>query len=124
MSKLVVSSIGPACSVQDGGRHGAERYGLAPSGAMDRLALAMANTLLGNDPFAAAVELGPFGATFTARDSAVVAVLKGPRPRHCQVSRPGRLAPATMEATCELIVPAPAWMWDRGGALRAQSLME
>jgi hypothetical protein len=60
----------------------------------------------------------------TARDSAVVAVLKGPRPRHCQVSRPGRLAPATMEATCELIVPAPAWMWDRGGALRAQSLME
>jgi 5-oxoprolinase (ATP-hydrolysing) subunit C len=77
MSKLVVSSIGPACSVQDGGRHGAERYGLTPSGAMDRLALAAANTLLGNGPFAAAVELGPFGAVFTARDGAVRVALAG-----------------------------------------------
>ncbi len=37
MSKLVISAIGPASSVQDGGRHGAQRYGLTPSGAMDRL---------------------------------------------------------------------------------------
>lgn len=77
MSKLVVSSIGPACSVQDGGRHGAERYGLTPSGAMDRLALASANALLGNDVFAAAIEIGPFGAAFTARDSAVRVALAG-----------------------------------------------
>jgi 5-oxoprolinase (ATP-hydrolysing) subunit C len=77
MSKLVVSSIGPACSVQDGGRHGAERYGLAPSGAMDRLALAMANTLLGNDPFAAAIEIGPFGVALAARDGAVRVALAG-----------------------------------------------
>jgi biotin-dependent carboxylase-like uncharacterized protein len=77
MSKLVVSSIGPACSVQDGGRHGAERYGLTPSGAMDRLALAAANTLLGNDVFAAAVEIGPFGAAFTAHDGAVRVALAG-----------------------------------------------
>ena len=52
MSKLVISAIGPASSVQDGGRHGAQRYGLTPSGAMDRLALAAANTLVGNAPFA------------------------------------------------------------------------
>ena len=38
---------------------------------MDRLALAAANTLVGNEPFAAAIEIGPFGATFTARDGAV-----------------------------------------------------
>ncbi len=37
MSKLVISAIGPASSVQDGGRYGAQRYGLTPSGAMDRL---------------------------------------------------------------------------------------
>ncbi|HJZ19382.1 MAG TPA: allophanate hydrolase, partial [Bradyrhizobium sp.] len=43
MSKLVISTIGPASSVQDGGRHGAQRYGLTPSGAMDPLALAAAN---------------------------------------------------------------------------------
>jgi len=67
MSKLVVTSIGPASSVQDSGRPGSQRYGLTPSGAMDRLALAVANTLVGNELFAAAVEIGPFGATFTAR---------------------------------------------------------
>ena len=42
MSKLVVTSIGPASSVQDGGRPGSQRYGLTPSGAMDRLSLAAA----------------------------------------------------------------------------------
>jgi biotin-dependent carboxylase-like uncharacterized protein len=77
MSRLVVSIIGPASSVQDGGRHGAQRYGLTPSGAMDRLGLAAANTLVGNAPFAAAVEIGPFGAKFTARDGAVRVALSG-----------------------------------------------
>jgi biotin-dependent carboxylase-like uncharacterized protein len=77
MSKLVVTSIGPASSVQDGGRPGSQRYGLVPSGAMDRLALAAANTLVGNEPFAAAVEIGPFGASFTARNGAVRVALTG-----------------------------------------------
>src|SRR5258705_9335563 len=70
MSKLVISAIGPASSVQDGGRHGAQRYGLTPSGAMDRLALAAANCLVGNAPFTAAIEIGPFGAAFAARKGA------------------------------------------------------
>lgn len=77
MTRLVVSSIGPASSVQDRGRYGAQRYGLVPSGAMDQLALAAANTLLGNDPFAACVEIGPFTASFTARDGAVRIALAG-----------------------------------------------
>ncbi|HWN77295.1 MAG TPA: biotin-dependent carboxyltransferase family protein [Bradyrhizobium sp.] len=77
MSKLVISTVGPASSVQDGGRHGAQRYGLTPSGAMDRLALATANRLLGNELFAAAVEIGPFGAAFTAREGAVRVALAG-----------------------------------------------
>ena len=85
MSKLVISSIGPASSVQDGGRHGAQRYGLTPSGAMDRLALAAANTLVGNAPFAAAIEIGPFGATFTARDGAVRVALSG-APRSADIA--------------------------------------
>jgi biotin-dependent carboxylase-like uncharacterized protein len=77
MSRLVIASIGPASSVQDGGRPGSQRYGLTPSGAMDRLALAAANCLVGNALFAAAVEIGPFGATFTARDGAVRVALTG-----------------------------------------------
>ncbi len=77
MSKLVITSIGPASSVQDGGRPGAQRYGLVPSGAMDRLALASANTLVGNALSAAAIEIGPFGASFTARGGAVRVALAG-----------------------------------------------
>src|SRR3954469_1313809 len=77
MSKLIVSEIGPASSVQDGGRHGAQRYGLTPSGAMDQLALAAANVLVGNTPFLAAIEIGPFGAAFTAREGAVRVAVAG-----------------------------------------------
>jgi 5-oxoprolinase (ATP-hydrolysing) subunit C len=90
MSKLVVSAIGPACSVQDHGRDGYQRYGLVASGAMDRLALAAANTLLGNEPFAAAIEIGPFTASFTARDSAVRLALCG-APRSIDIG--GRAMP-------------------------------
>jgi biotin-dependent carboxylase-like uncharacterized protein len=77
MPKLVIASIGPASSVQDGGRPGSQRYGLVPSGAMDRLSLAAANTLVGNVPFAAAIEVGPFGASFTARGGPVRVALSG-----------------------------------------------
>jgi biotin-dependent carboxylase-like uncharacterized protein len=77
MSKLVISAIGPSSSVQDGGRFGAQRYGLTPSGAMDRLGLAVANCLVGNALFAAGIEIGPFGASFTARDGAVRVALAG-----------------------------------------------
>jgi biotin-dependent carboxylase-like uncharacterized protein len=85
MTKLVISAIGPASSVQDGGRHGAQRYGLTPSGAMDRLALATANCLVGNELFAAAIEIGPFGAAFTAREGAIRVALAG-APRNADVS--------------------------------------
>jgi biotin-dependent carboxylase-like uncharacterized protein len=85
MSKLVVSSIGPASSVQDGGRHGAQRFGLTPSGAMDVLALAAANCLAGNPILAAAIEIGPFGAAFTAREGAVRVGLTG-APRSADIS--------------------------------------
>src|SRR4029077_3467160 len=44
---------------------------------MDRLGLAAANTLVGSEPFAAAIEIGPFGAKFTARDGAVRVALSG-----------------------------------------------
>jgi biotin-dependent carboxylase-like uncharacterized protein len=85
MSKLVVTAIGPASSVQDGGRPGSQRYGLVPSGAMDRLALAAANTLAGSEPFAAAIEVGPFGAKFTARGGAVRIALAG-APRNADIA--------------------------------------
>jgi 5-oxoprolinase (ATP-hydrolysing) subunit C len=96
MSKLVISAIGPASSVQDGGRHGAQRYGLTPSGAMDRLALAAANSLVGNPVFAAAIEISPFGAAFTAREGAVRVALAG-APRNADIS--GRAAASDTSMT-------------------------
>jgi biotin-dependent carboxylase-like uncharacterized protein len=93
MSKLVISAIGPASSVQDGGRHGAQRYGLTPSGAVDQLALAAANCLVGNELYAAAIEIGPFGAALTAREGAVRVSLAG-APRKADIA--GRaVAPET-----------------------------
>jgi 5-oxoprolinase (ATP-hydrolysing) subunit C len=77
MSRLIVTAVGPGTSVQDGGRFGAQRYGLTPSGAVDRLALAAANCLVGNAPFAAAIEVGPLNAVFTARNGAVRVALTG-----------------------------------------------
>src|SRR5438105_8641048 len=79
MNKLLIFTLGPASSVQDGGRHGAQRYGLTPSGAVDRFALAAANCLVGNELFAAAIEIGPFGAALTAREGAVRVGLAGAR---------------------------------------------
>jgi len=89
MTKLAISAIGPASSVQDGGRFGAQRYGLTPSGAMDRLALAAANCLVGNALFAPAIELGPYGASLAARAGAVRIGLSG-APRSAEVA--GRTA--------------------------------
>ncbi|MBS0528632.1 MAG: biotin-dependent carboxyltransferase [Proteobacteria bacterium] len=97
MSKLIVTVVGPATSVQDGGRYGAQRYGLTPSGAADRLALAAANCLVGNAPFAAAIEVGPLGATFTAREGKVRVALAGAA-RNAEVA--GR--PAAFNESCTL----------------------
>ena len=77
MSRLVVATTGPGTSVQDGGRFGAQRYGLTPSGAVDRLALAAANRLVGNAQFSAAIEIGPLNAVFTASEGAVRVALTG-----------------------------------------------
>jgi len=96
MPKLVVASIGPASSVQDGGRPGSQRYGLTPSGAMDRLALAAANTLVGNDQLAAAIEIGPFGAVFSARGGPVRIALAGAE-RRAEIA--GRSVAANNSAT-------------------------
>jgi biotin-dependent carboxylase-like uncharacterized protein len=77
MSRLVITAASPGTSVQDAGRFGAQRYGLVPSGAVDRLALAAANALVGNALFAAAVEIGPLNTSFTARGGAVRVALTG-----------------------------------------------
>ncbi len=47
-ARLQVLHAGPSVSVQDQGRYGFMRFGVTGSGAMDRTAMAVANTALGN----------------------------------------------------------------------------
>ena len=47
---IEVIKAGMQTSVQDGGRPGYMHWGVAPGGAMDRLSMCLANSLLGNPP--------------------------------------------------------------------------
>ncbi|MEO1544685.1 MAG: biotin-dependent carboxyltransferase family protein [Pseudomonadota bacterium] len=64
MSQLKVTKPGLS-SVQDAGRFGLQRYGLAPAGAMDLRSLEIGNQLIGNAPHSAAIEVAPL--PFTVR---------------------------------------------------------
>ena len=63
---IEILSQSALATVQDLGRFGALRWGVGTAGAMDRLALACGNLLLGNDEGAAAIEVQvfPFEARF------------------------------------------------------------
>ena len=57
---IEILSTGALATVQDLGRSGALRWGVGSSGAMDPLALAAGNILLGNDEGAAGIEVPVF----------------------------------------------------------------
>ena len=63
MSALRVIAAGLATSVQDLGRFGYQRFGVPTAGALDRVAMAAANTIVGNKPDAAVLEMLYLGAT-------------------------------------------------------------
>lgn len=56
-----VLSPGPLTTIQDLGRFGWGRYGVAPSGAVDHWALRLGNSLLGNPDYCAGLEITVFG---------------------------------------------------------------
>jgi len=60
MRALRVLRAGPGSTIQDGGRHGYQRYGVTPAGPMDWVAFRTANCALGNVR-AAAVEVSVGG---------------------------------------------------------------
>jgi biotin-dependent carboxylase-like uncharacterized protein len=79
MTALRVVAAGPMTSLQDAGRVGFQRYGVSPSGAMDRLALAAANALVGNAPGAAAIEFMLLGGAFGVEDGEARVAVMGAR---------------------------------------------
>jgi len=56
-----VARPGLLSTVQDLGRHGEQHLGVCPGGAMDPVALALANALVGNPVHAAALEITILG---------------------------------------------------------------
>ena len=57
---IEILSSSALATVQDQGREGCLRYGVGTAGAMDRLALAIGNLLLGNPDDAAGIEIPMF----------------------------------------------------------------
>jgi antagonist of KipI len=74
---LEILSPGILTSVQDLGRYGYGRYGVAPSGALDSFALRIANLLVGNRSDQACLEIVLLGPAIKALEDVVVAVTGG-----------------------------------------------
>ena len=71
---IVILDGGPQTTVQDLGRYGQLRYGIPPSGPMDRYAFVLANRLAGNADSAAALECTVLGARFQVHAACALAV--------------------------------------------------
>lgn len=71
---LRIEKSNPSVTIQDQGRIGFQRYGVSPSGPMDWFSHAIANHLLGNEAGAAALEIGPLGATVKAESDIRIAI--------------------------------------------------
>jgi antagonist of KipI len=69
MARLLVRRPGLLTTIQDLGRPGLGRWGVSPSGAMDALALRVANRLVGNAEGAPALEITVVGPEIVFEDS-------------------------------------------------------
>lgn len=77
MTVLKVKDCGAGTSIQDGGRFGYRRYGVGSAGAVDRIALAVANMLVGNDQGTGAIEFTVMGGSFVVEGGPVRIALAG-----------------------------------------------
>ena len=74
MDTFEVIRPGPLTTVQDGGRHGYQQYGVPPSGALDDYAFRIGNILVGNEENAAALEITLSGCRLRVLRETAVAV--------------------------------------------------
>jgi antagonist of KipI len=79
VSKVTITVLRPGvCStIQDLGRFGYQDQGVSPSGALDPVSLKTANSLVGNDPGAAAIEMVQVGAQIALKGGLVIAFAGG-----------------------------------------------
>ena len=74
---LEILSPGALTSVQDLGRYGCGRFGVAPSGALDTFALRVGNLLVGNPQDRAGLESMLLGPSLRALTEVVVSIAGG-----------------------------------------------
>lgn len=79
-SALMVLEAGPSSTIQDAGRLGFLRYGVAPAGPCDTLLHAIANRLVGNSTGSAAVEITLKGDRYQVAAESVRVALAGDFP--------------------------------------------
>ncbi len=75
-------------TVQDEGRHGYQHMGLCPGGAMDFVALSLANVLVGNVAQAAALEITVLGPEIEFEHEALVALCGAEFEANIPINRP------------------------------------
>jgi biotin-dependent carboxylase-like uncharacterized protein len=75
--RLHILAGGLATTIQDLGRYGFQRLGVAPAGALDAQALRLANALVGNMPGEAGLEILLLGPRFRVEQAAVRLALVG-----------------------------------------------
>jgi antagonist of KipI len=99
---MTIEALSPGLltTVQDGGRRGHAGIGVGASGAMDSVALRLANMLVGNLDDAAALEITLRGPRLRFRDDSLIAITG-----------------ADLDVRCDA-APVPAWcpVWIRAGA--------
>lgn len=76
-AKFSVSFAGPLVTMQDAGRPGNMRYGVAASGPMDRLAFDAAHAALGNKPGQNAIEISLGGLMLQCTEGSVSVAITG-----------------------------------------------
>lgn len=74
MASLIVKNPGLLTTIQDAGRIGFGQYGIPSAGAMDILSLQLANILVGNDRYEAAIEITFMGPEIEFDENLIISI--------------------------------------------------
>jgi len=102
-------------TVQDLGRHGHQHVGLCPGGAMDPIALTLANALVGNEPGAAALEITVLGPDLQFDRDTLVALVGADFEAEMPLNRPVLIAGGSRLSISRAARGARAYLAVAGG---------
>lgn len=113
--RIRVLKPGLLTTVQDGGRHGLQHLGVVPCGAMDEVALALANGLVGNVNGEAALEITLLGPELLFESDVLVSLCGATVETKLPLNRPVFLPKGTRIALTRTTVGCRAYLAVAGG---------